>query len=203
MTTDYAGSGAFPATITIPSDGDPWNSSLISQPMQQLADRTSGLILAAPGLAPASYIQSPLGGAKVSAEWENVLFSLRQLTTGTSGESVLIPLTLPTYGELSEVHVMVTGGSHAAIPVSLPNAAVYRGHVVAGTYTYTVVQSQVDISDLTQYQASHEIVVAGLTEWLIYPTSQFYLFLSGEYGANSLDNSLIVNGVYSKVSPRS
>ena len=43
MTTSYPGSTYFSPSISIPSDGDPWNATLLSDPFQELADRTTSL----------------------------------------------------------------------------------------------------------------------------------------------------------------
>lgn len=194
MSYPYDGTDTYPATLTLPEDGDAPDGAAWQTSLEGLADRTTALRKGPWGQA--GWQQISLSGAIQPGDGSTDRFHgtvmtgpmpvWRQMSVASAGV-LWFSLVPPPGGRVATVQAIVhgnfdAGGNHGGLPATVPTLSVWKR---SGGTTMTLLGTATDDSaDETEYDASHYIVVSGLTIAAA-ETESIWVAFTGETGANS------------------
>ncbi len=145
--------------------------------------------------------------SRFSAESDFNLYT--QTSVADTGE-LDFNLDLPKIGtalKIDEIHAIVSGtsvavGAHAALPATLPSLALVRRTITPGgtIAAHTVVATASDASaSFAAYNLIHLVSATGLAHAIA--DRSYSLSFTGETGANSEANKLVLLGLYYVLTP--
>lgn len=177
--------------VRVIDDGDSCSNAEHGATATDLANRTTHVRNAVPGVAPSLVVKVPLT-AWSSSKWVqgstvNLATWVNNDTSAAGELNFHVPTTLK--GKITAVKVYVTGtngfGSpHAALPATKPVLRLVSQELAVGA---TVVASQTDPSaTVGAYNANHTIEITGLSSPFALGR-EYFVQLTGETGANAED----------------
>lgn len=207
--TEAAASANFATGITVPDNGNafPASCDVVVAALQQAADRTQALALAAPGATTKTLAigldaiinSSSRFTALITNPARYVYYSQSDVTSAGR-----IRFRLPPVGpglKIIDITAYIDnatfgGGAHAGLPATLPILEAFRQ--TPSTSTCTSIGSQTDTSaSQAAYDAAHTVVLT--VNHTVLTGNDYYVDFTGETGANSSANKLSMVGVIFRV----
>jgi hypothetical protein len=185
MSTPYAGTATFPATIPVLADGDAADAGTWGPALEGLADRT--IYLRSPGVSLARLHPMTLVG-----ETGFALSAALISQTASSGLFNLM-LSLPHGATLTQLEFSVDGaGGHGGV---LPTMPVFTFYSVAATGAQTTIATVTDTSANTGiYEAEHKITSGVLATVIDAAAARYSIRFVGE-GGGSYQAGLTINSL--------
>lgn len=204
MSYTYAGTDNYPQEITLPQGSDLKNVSTVDVPFEGLADRTEFLAKRSWGgysarFYPPFVAHNITGAARFGWAITSVGDGWLQ-TDVTDAGGLVIPVHTPPRGELSLIRLYVVCATvRGAVPATKPIVTLYS-NTPEDDQPATLHKTATDPSTLAaDYQAAHyiELVLTGGDLVVIDQETlkrTLWLHVTGETGANSAANSLVIKG---------
>jgi hypothetical protein len=133
MSSTYAGTETFAATITIPDDGDPANAASVNAPLEGLADRTVWLREAMK--SPAMIACGAMGFVSAAGRFSSEFAHLNLVTATAVNDSCRLRLSLihgATVASIDMFFQPISAGRAGNLPTVAVSMALQRSAVTAG-----------------------------------------------------------------------
>ena len=182
----------FTTNVPVIDDGDTCGNVEHLATAQALANRTKHLRKGIQGLAISLTKRIPLAAmGQEFARFATVTSSVANYwlqTDVTDQGRIRFPIPHSVLGKINKVTAHVAGGSHGALPATLPRLRVVWTDITLTTGAPTNLADVVDPSpSQATYDAKHIIQTGNLAETIL-STRDYYVEIRGEAGANSANN---------------
>lgn len=188
----------FPASITLPDDGDDEDATSVNDPFEDTVDRTAYITKHYPLDATTTLIRSqPMSLVPVSMNSETPITPqwgwagpvwVQNDTTFTVAVSIDCPLDLPHDATLNSVEVVLNGKlitGHSSLPATMPAIRVFKTNISTGTATPISSLTTDPSGTVGAYDVAHTVTatVGAAVDRVGYSYS---VRIIGESGANSV-----------------